>query len=219
MDFAMVGEDGKSIVVSNATFQADARGLEIGIFALFFTILLWVVSGVLSLGVAVLVESSGPMGALRDAVERRAAFLPRFKRRRDFLIKIVTERNEYANTLQTHRASLKKKLNKLRTAQDQKVRQVGENTIGAVCYTFVVVNRYVVSAVARGQTHPLLDSSWKGGQLVEAWSRSPEDAHAAVLDRYPANLGFQVQKLEENDKDGGGDTAVNAAPEVATASA
>ena len=219
MDFAMVEENGKSIVVANATFQADARGLETGIFALFFIILLWVVSGLFSLGVAALVESSGPLGELRDAVERRAAFIPRFKRRRDFLVKMVTERNEYANTMQTHRATLKKKLNKLRTAQDLMVRQVGESTVGAVCHTFVVVNRYVVSYAARGVQHPLLDDSWKSGQLVEAWSRSPGDAFAAVVDRYPTNLGFQVQKLEETGKDGGGDNAANAMPEVIAASA
>ena len=210
MDFAMFEDGGKSMVVSGATFQADARGLEIGIFVLFVAVLAWAVSGLFSMGLEMVFENSGRARKFRAAIDKRAAFIPRFKKRRDYLHQLVDQRNEGVNTLQTQRATLTKKLNKLRVSRDQLVRQIGENTVGTNCYNFLVANRYVLSYVAKGQQHPLLDESWKNGQLVEVWSKSLMDARIAVVERYPATFGFFVEKLavkgqeseDGNDEDG-----------------
>ncbi len=82
------------------------------------------------------------------------------------------------------------------------MRQIGENTVGTNCYNFLVANRYVLSHVAKGQKHPLLDESWKNGQLVEVWAKSLIDARIAVVDRFPATFGFFVEKLAVKGKDG-----------------
>ena len=206
MELALFEEGGKSIVVSGATFQADARWLEMGIFSVFILILAWAVSGLFSMGLEVIFESSGKARKFRDAIEKRAALIPRFKKRRDHLFQIVDQRNEGANTLQAQRAKLTKKFNKAKTARDQLVRQIGENTTGTNCYNFLVANRYVLQYAAKAQQHPLLDESWKNGQLVEVWSKSLMDARIAVVDRYPATFGFFVEKLavkgmEEEDGD------------------
>ncbi len=198
----MFEEGGKSIVVQGATFQADARWLEISIFIVFVLVLAWGVSGLFSMGLEMMLENSGRARAFRAAIEKRAALIPRFKKRRDYLRQIVDQRTEGANTLQTQRASLTKKLNKIRSSNDQLVRQIGENTVGTNCYNFLVANRYVLSHVAKGQKHPLLDESWKNGQLVEVWAKSLIDARIAVVDRFPATFGFFVEKLAVKGKDG-----------------
>ncbi len=207
MDFAALDDSGKSLVVSGSTLQADARGLEIGIFIVFVVVLAWGVSGLFGMGLEMLFENSGRARRFREAIEKRAAFIPRFKKRREYLVQIVDQRNEGANTLQTRRATLNKKLNKLNTARDQLVRQIGESTTGTNCYNFLVANRYVLQYVAKGQQHPLLDESWKNGQLVEVWSKSLMDARIAVVERYPATFGFYVEKLavkgQEDDDDSG----------------
>ena len=195
MDFAALEEGGKSMVVSGATFQADARGLEMGIFILFVMVLAWGVSGLFGMGLEVLLQNSGRARKFRDIIERRAVFIPRFKKRRDYLARVVDQRNENANTLQAERSKLNMKLTKLKSAKDQLVRQIGENTVGTNCYNFLVANRYVLQYVAKGQQHPLLDESWKNGQLVEVWSKSLMDARLAVVERYPATFGFFVEKL------------------------
>ena len=206
MEFAAFEESGKSMVVTGATFQADARGLEVGIFMLFVIVLAWGVSGLLSMGIEVLLENSGRARSFRASIEKRATFIPRFKKRREYLLKVVDQRNEGANTLQTERAKLNKKLNKLKSANDQLVRQIGESTVGSNCYSFLVANRYVLQYVAKGQQHPLLDDSWKNGQLVEVWSKTLMDARIAVVERYPATFGYFVEKLAvkgmDNDDDG-----------------
>ena len=210
MEFAGLEDGGKSMVVAGASFQADARGLEMGLFALFVLFLAWVVSGLLAMGLQMLFENSGRVRLIREAIERRAVFLPRFKRRREQLLQAVDQRNEGVNALQTQRAKLTKQLNKIKGAENQLVRQINENTIGTNCYQFLVANRYVLQYVAKGQQHPLLDESWKGGQVVEVWAKSLIDARIAVVERYPATFGFFVEKLavkgqeEEGDAPAGG---------------
>ncbi|MEI6557336.1 MAG: hypothetical protein WCO00_02935 [Rhodospirillaceae bacterium] len=201
MDFAMLEGEGKSMLVSGATFQADARGLELVLFLAFILLLAWGVSSLFTMGIQVMVENSGRARKFRDAIERRAAFIPKFKRRRDFLLQVVDQRNEASNSLQTQRANLRKKHNKILAARDQLVRQIGENTVGTNCYNFLVANRYVLSYVAKGQQHPLLDESWKNGQLVEVWARSLMEARIAVVERFPATFGFFVEKLGLKDRD------------------
>ncbi len=55
----MFEEGGKSIVVQGATFQADARWLEISIFIVFVLVLAWGVSGLFSMGLEMMLENSG----------------------------------------------------------------------------------------------------------------------------------------------------------------
>ncbi len=215
----MMEAGGKSIVVSDASFFADARTLEICIFGLLALIALWLVSELFSLGIATLVENSGPLRHLQSDADLRRLLFARFGNRRQKMVSIVTERNEIANSLQSKRASLKRKLNKLKTEGDSIVRHVGENITGTNIYFFVVNNRYALSYAARGKHHPMLDESWKEGQVVEVWSKSPEQALAATYDRYPNNLGFQVKKLDDNDKLAGIEPAAPAETKVAYASA
>ena len=205
MEFAGLEEGGKSLVVSGANLQADARGLEMGIFALFILFLAWMVSGLMAMGLQMLFENSGRARGLREAIERRAVFLPRFKRRRENLLQLIDQRNEGVNALQTQRVKLTKQLNKVKSAENQLVRQINENTVGTNCYQFLVANRYVLQHVSKGQQHPLLDESWKGGQVVEVWSKSLIDARIAVVDRYPATFGFFVEKLAVKGQEDEGD--------------
>ncbi len=202
VNFAMLEDGGKSMVVEGANFQADARWLEIGIFVVFVAVLAWAVSGLFSLAVEVVLEGSGRARKYRAAIDMRATLISRFKKRRGVLLSVVDQRNDEVNAIQGQRAALIKRLNKLRSAKDQLVRQIGENTTGSHRYNFVVANRYVLSYVAKGQQHPLLDESWKHGQLVEVWAKSLMDARITVVDRYPATLGYFVEKLEGKSKNG-----------------
>ena len=59
MDFAALDDSGKSLVVSGSTLQADARGLEIGIFIVFVVVLAWGVSGLFGMGLEMLFGGGG----------------------------------------------------------------------------------------------------------------------------------------------------------------
>jgi hypothetical protein len=77
--------------------------------------------------------------------------------------------------------------------------RIGSDLVGTRCYTFSVSNRYVTEYVSKGQKHPLLDDSWKSGQLVEVWSKSLMDARIVIADRYPATAGYVVEMLKDKD--------------------
>ncbi len=201
MNFAMFEDGGKSMVVEAANFQADARWLEVGIFVIFVLVLAWGVSGLLCLAAEILFEGSARARKYRAGIEMRAILITRFKKRRTDLLAVMDQRTEAVNEIQGQRGSLIKRLNKIRATRDQLVRQIGESVVGKNCYNFVVANRYVLSYIAKGQQHPLLDESWKSGQLVEVWAKSLMDARVTVVDRYPATLGYFVEKLEARAKD------------------
>ena len=195
MEFALLEEGGKSLVVTGTAFQADARGIEIVIFGAFVLLLAWAVSGLLSMALEILIENSGPTRKLHVAIDRRASFIPRFKRRCEHLMKAVEQRNETVTNIQNQRSILVRKINKIRATKDQLVRQIEEQTAKTSCHSFLVSNRYVLAYFNKGQKHPLLDESWKNGQLVEVWAKSLIDARIMVAERYPATTGYIVEKL------------------------
>ena len=148
-----------------------------------------------------LLANSGPIRWLQTAINKRASLIPRFKRRCEHMLKVVEQRQEVVENVQNQRSALVKRINKIRGEKDQLVRQIGEDTASTSCHSFLVSNRYVLAYFNKGQKHPLLDVSWKNGQLVEVWAKSLIDARIMVAERYPATTGYIVEKFGQADGD------------------
>ncbi|MEI8396077.1 MAG: hypothetical protein WCF85_15170 [Rhodospirillaceae bacterium] len=196
MEYAFLDEigNGKSVIVSGNFLTADARMLEMIMMGAAMVLLAWGASVIFVHAFDLMLQNSGRAKRMRAAVARRAKLIPRFNARREVLVGQVDAANEKVKERNGVRVALKRKLNKIIAAKDMLVRQVGEPTNGLNCYSFVVANKYVLSYSTKGQKHPLLDESWKNGQLVEVWARSVLDARVAVVERFPATLGYFVDK-------------------------
>ncbi len=186
---------GKSLIVSGDAIQSDARGIELVIFASLAIGFAWIFAEVLSMAIAKIVENSGRSRRYIEAITQRAALIPRFKKRRERLQQTVEQKDDEAKTLGNRRNSLTSRLRNIKSSSDYFVREIGANVEGTRCFTFSVSNRYVVDYVAKGQKHPLLDDSWKSGQLVEVWSKSLMDARVVVAEKYSASLGYVVENI------------------------
>ena len=187
---------GKSLIVSGETLQSDVRGIELVIILLVSIGIAWFFAEVLSMLVARVAAKSGRARRYVEALNLRAEMIPGFKKRREKLRKVVEQRNDGASTLESRRNILSGKLKKINTTSDYFVREIGANVDGSRCYTFSVSNRYVHDCVVKGQKHPLLDESWKSGQLVEVWSKSLMDARVVIAERYSASMGYVVENIK-----------------------
>jgi len=156
----------------------------------------WLFAEVLSLAVAKIAENSRQSRQYIEALKRRAALIPGFKKRRERLLQVVEVQNDRAANLGNRRGSLSKRLRKINATTDYFVREVGCSVEGAKCYTFAVSNRYVNDYVAKGQKHTLLDESWKSGQIVDVWSKSLVEARVVVAEKYSASLGYVVENIK-----------------------
>ena len=182
-----MSDDGsKSLIVSGDALQSDSRGIELVIFTAMAIGASWFLSEVLCIVIAKIAANSKRAGRYRDTINRYAATLNKFKRRRESLLQVVDQKTEGANTLTRQRDNLTMKLNKLNKSSNYFVREIGREAEGLSCYTFSVSNTYVIEYVAKGQKHPLLDDSWKSGQLVEVWASALMDARILIADRYSA---------------------------------
>ncbi len=190
---------GKSLIVSGDALQSDTRGIELFIFVAIAIGGAWILSEILSMLIAKLVEGSGRARRYIENLNRYAGYIPRFKKRQEALYHIVDKSNESNNTLEKQWNVLSSTHRKLASASDYYLREIGSNATGTTRYTFSVSNRYVIEYVAKGQKHPLLDDSWKSGQLVEVWAKSLMDARIVMADRYPATAGYVVEMLKDKE--------------------
>ena len=191
-----MSDGGKSLIVSGDTLQADVRGIELVIFITLALVAAWLLAEVLSLAFAKIAENSGRVRRYIEEIKVRAALIPRLKKRREHLLKIVEQRNDEASTLGNRRNGLTGRLRKIRGTSDYFVREIGANTEGTRLFTFSVSNRYVTDYVAKNQKHPLLDDSWKSGQIVDVWSKSIMDARVVVAEKYSASLGYVIENIK-----------------------
>lgn len=209
---------GKSIVVSGAFFESDARWIELVIMGLAVLALAWGAASLFAAALDLLLKNAGRARRLRDTISRRGPLVTRFKKRCAALVEKVNIVNDQLEEVQAARAALYRKLRILVATRDQLVRQIGDNTDGTSCFRFLVANRYVLAAATKGQTHPMLDESWKSPQLVEVWAESPAEAVAAISERYPVTFGYVIGKA--NGEDGAkGKAKAKPRPKPAVASA
>ena len=196
--FLSDGGGGHSFIVSGAFFESDARSIELVIVALCALFAAWAAATFIAMAISYAMKNVGTPRKLRDKIERRSPLISRLKNRRDYLIQQAETANDHVKNLQKARSNFKQKVSKLANAKDILVRQSGEDLVGTNCYNFVVANRYVLNYAAKGQKHPLLDDSWKIGQLVEVWASSMLEARVAIVERYPATQGFFVAESGRN---------------------
>ncbi len=202
------GSGGKSIVVSGASFASDARMIELVIMGLVILAMAWAAATSFGVAFEYMVENSGRQRGLRAKISRLGKVIPRFKQRYDVSLEKSLSAKDYVSSLRSKCGSLRNKHTKLVTATDRLVRQIGEDAGANRCYLFLVTNRSVLSYAARGVKHPLLDDSWKVGQMIEVWASTMAEARVAVLERYPVTLGFAVDMGEQSeDRAGGNHTA------------
>jgi len=194
---------GKSLVVGGAFFESDARWVELAILGVFVLVVAWVAASLFALALEYLIANARRFRMLKDAIDRRTPLVSRFKRRFEKLVEKVNVLNDQVEEVQAARVSQLRKLKKLNSACDQLVRQIGENIDGTSCFNFSVSNRYVLAYATKGQSHPLLDESWKSGQLVEVWAPTAAEASLAVMERYPCNVGFVIGKVGEDEEAAG----------------
>ena len=189
----------KSFIVSGGFLQADTRGIELVIFFAIAVALAWIVAEVLSAGIAIVAQNSGKARHHINAIDKRAAIIPSFKKRRGRLSQVVEQKNDETTALDKQRNLMLRGLNKINKQSAYLIREVGSNLNGTKAYTFSVSNRYVTEYVSKGQKHPLLDDSWKSGQLVVVWAKSLMDARVVVADIYSATAGYVVQMLKDKE--------------------
>lgn len=189
---------GKSMIVSGAFFQSDARWLELGLMVLLVVVLSWGAASLLALGLGAAFRNARRPRRLRDTIDRRAPLVPGFKKRCDSLAGKLSALNQQVEEVHTVRSLQQRRLRRATDAQDQVVHEIGENLVGTRCFRFVVANRYVKAYADKGQLHPLLDPSWARGQLVEVWAPGATEAQVAVTERFPGTFGFVAAKVADD---------------------
>ena len=120
-----MSDGGKSLIVSGDTLQADVRGIELVIFITLALVAAWLLAEVLSLAFAKIAENSGRVRRYIEEIKVRAALIPRLKKRREHLLKIVEQRNDEASTLGNRRNGLTGRLRKIRGTSAPTQRELG----------------------------------------------------------------------------------------------